>query len=724
MISKTKSKDINSLIIKVKNMAKELINKKSKQQRKRKSGNETLQYTDLDRREKILIGGNNVKVKLDNETKKDITEELKSIGYLVHLLKATTVQKIYQKIIDTKRTEISDEEYLKFRSEGIKIVEKLTPQKNGIYNFKIFVDESEDTENIYNKYEIEKEITMLNIVILFYNSLAMDNDDQDVTFDKELYQNMIEEYYNNYNFEQEGIRETVEGFNKQRTNDTDIDFFEKRIEEIKETKKEKLKEYYEKIENENEAMHKQTETITDYDFEEIKKADKEINELYKQLNTLLKKEEANVVFSYNPLTTQIKFTPKISNRIDSANQNVPNVKTKIQEITTMFTDINELLKQFDKRFSNYKSTVNKDDILRKKEPLIKFITEQIKEIEALLDQLIIKCTSLRPSKSTSTSTQRVKKEEGKKEGKKEEEEEEEEEEDAGIYEDDDKDDDEDDEKDEIAKVTNPIIPLEQPLKSGDGTYRPTTGRIVVQVSPNIVAPPDPEYSRIENVMNQQLLYHFENLTDEYNKTMKEIYELFTDTILDRYIKVKYTQNVETTKINDNISLQNHSIEVTLRDTVKTSVSYLDKQDTVFKQHIDEYMTEFLNKIRLINTTYNQYFTFPRYILDKTNKSILTPEYYDVKKIEAIDSFKKIIKDLVKTIALIKSSFNEMVVMPPLVGGKRSNANAKYKSTGQVVYILYKKRKYKRIIYVKDKGITKYCKIDNEYVLLSKLKVIV
>ena len=48
---------------------------------------------------------------------------------------------------------------------------------------------------------------------------------------------------------------------------------------------------------------------------------------------------------------------------------------------------------------------------------------------------------------------------------------------------------------------------------------------------------------------------------------------------------------------------------------------------------------------------------------------------------------------------------------------------KYKSTGQAVFILYKKKKYKRTIFVKDKRKTRYCKINNEYILLSKLKVI-
>jgi hypothetical protein len=57
-------------------------------------------------------------------------------------------------------------------------------------------------------------------------------------------------------------------------------------------------------------------------------------------------------------------------------------------------------------------------------------------------------------------------------------------------------------------------------------------------------------------------------------------------------------------------------------------------------------------------------------------------------------------------------------------GKGTGGNpAKYKSTGQVVYIMYKNKKYKRVIYVKDKRNTRYCKINKEYILLSKLKVI-
>lgn len=53
------------------------------------------------------------------------------------------------------------------------------------------------------------------------------------------------------------------------------------------------------------------------------------------------------------------------------------------------------------------------------------------------------------------------------------------------------------------------------------------------------------------------------------------------------------------------------------------------------------------------------------------------------------------------------------------GGKR----IKYKSTSDEVVILYKNRESKKTVYVKEKTATKYCKINNKYILLSKLNVI-
>jgi hypothetical protein len=103
-------------------------------------------------------------------------------------------------------------------------------------------------------------------------------------------------------------------------------------------------------------------------------------------------------------------------------------------------------------------------------------------------------------------------------------------------------------------------------------------------------------------------------------------------------------------------------------------------------------------------------------MDNTKKKVLKKQYsadyitytnFLVKEKEELE------KDLTAFTALLKT------LLPNASGGNPP----KYKSTGKAVYILYKKKKYKRTIYVKDKRKTKYCKINNEYILLSKLKVL-
>jgi hypothetical protein len=51
------------------------------------------------------------------------------------------------------------------------------------------------------------------------------------------------------------------------------------------------------------------------------------------------------------------------------------------------------------------------------------------------------------------------------------------------------------------------------------------------------------------------------------------------------------------------------------------------------------------------------------------------------------------------------------------GGKKTT----YRLNGEKVVLLHKNKKVQRSIYVKGNGKTKYCKIDKEYVLLSKVK---
>jgi len=51
----------------------------------------------------------------------------------------------------------------------------------------------------------------------------------------------------------------------------------------------------------------------------------------------------------------------------------------------------------------------------------------------------------------------------------------------------------------------------------------------------------------------------------------------------------------------------------------------------------------------------------------------------------------------------------------------ASAAPAYKLNGEKVHLLINKKKLHRSVYVKGNGKAKYCKINNEFVLLSKLK---
>ena len=125
---------------------------------------------------------------------------------------------------------------------------------------------------------------------------------------------------------------------------------------------------------------------------------------------------------------------------------------------------------------------------------------------------------------------------------------------------------------------------------------------------------------------------------------------------------------------------------------------------------------------------------------------LEVEYAKAKAIINVKSISTLISTIKKDIETIKKSHNDFVgknkyeflrpdslVEADLVDNsdlalKRAAAfsggnPAKYKSTGQVVHIMFQNKKYKRVIYMKEKRNTKYCKMNNEYILLSKLKVV-
>ncbi len=104
-------------------------------------------------------------------------------------------------------------------------------------------------------------------------------------------------------------------------------------------------------------------------------------------------------------------------------------------------------------------------------------------------------------------------------------------------------------------------------------------------------------------------------------------------------------------------------------------------------------------------------------------NIINEDYEEYKKINNIVYKLKFI-NIIYLILLKNASQGEAVneyKEPPLVAKGGGNQPVKYKSTGITVSILYKKKKYKRTVYVKDNKNTKYCKIDGEYILLSKMK---
>jgi hypothetical protein len=134
----------------------------------------------------------------------------------------------------------------------------------------------------------------------------------------------------------------------------------------------------------------------------------------------------------------------------------------------------------------------------------------------------------------------------------------------------------------------------------------------------------------------------------------------------------------------------------------------------FKIELEKYFPND-NRLTITNTTVdqinNELNNLQQMYLELTNGDEIDKELYDNFVEDANAAYTTIINR-------IHEYYNKLPA--DMAGG----APTKYKSTGQVVYIVYKNKKYKRTIYTKEKGKTKYCKMNNEYILLSKCKIIV
>jgi hypothetical protein len=105
---------------------------------------------------------------------------------------------------------------------------------------------------------------------------------------------------------------------------------------------------------------------------------------------------------------------------------------------------------------------------------------------------------------------------------------------------------------------------------------------------------------------------------------------------------------------------------------------------------------------------------------KNNKKKLQKEA-QIEKETAEAEFKALEETLNTEITKIREQIDKLKKNNSSTGG--GGKRIKYKSTGNEVVIFHKNRESKKTVYVKEKTTTKYCKINNKYILLSKLNVI-
>jgi hypothetical protein len=87
------------------------------------------------------------------------------------------------------------------------------------------------------------------------------------------------------------------------------------------------------------------------------------------------------------------------------------------------------------------------------------------------------------------------------------------------------------------------------------------------------------------------------------------------------------------------------------------------------------------------------------------------------KVSNLNAAGKTLANEFRRIAASIQTQNPQPTTPPTGGSKKPT----YKLNGEKVVLLHKNKKVQRSIYVKGNGKTKYCKIDHQYILLSKLK---
>lgn len=132
--------------------------------------------------------------------------------------------------------------------------------------------------------------------------------------------------------------------------------------------------------------------------------------------------------------------------------------------------------------------------------------------------------------------------------------------------------------------------------------------------------------------------------------------------------------------------------------------------TKFKEDVE--IQDALNNINNINDMFEDMSVKFNYLISTHKRKKLNENDYK-NYYKEVHNYKAQLENLEYELTELKEKY--------IQGGGR--VIVKYISTGEHVHILYNNRKLKRCIYTKAKGRGKYCKINNKYILLSKLKII-
>lgn len=153
--------------------------------------------------------------------------------------------------------------------------------------------------------------------------------------------------------------------------------------------------------------------------------------------------------------------------------------------------------------------------------------------------------------------------------------------------------------------------------------------------------------------------------------------------------------------------------------IRNDIKIINKQKALkdlddYKDNLEKSIS---NDIKIFNNIKEELII--KYKTEHTNIADATiyKEYNAYFKEKIIDL--KFVKEDIEKFNLDEELVEQTVEADRNSGGKLTT---KYKSTGDSVYILYKRKKIKRCVYEKTKGRGKYCKVDGEYKLLSKLKI--